>query len=91
MLPEVIGVITSERGAVIQDIRTTVLRRFPRRIILWPVQVQGEGAAAQIVAAIKSADSLPKHGPIPRPDVLIVARGGGSLEDLMAFNDEDED
>ncbi|HTN09444.1 MAG TPA: exodeoxyribonuclease VII large subunit [Acetobacteraceae bacterium] len=88
MLPEVIGVITSERGAVIQDIRTTVLRRFPRRIILWPVQVQGEGAAAQIVAAIKSADSLPKHGPIPRPDVLIVARGGGSLEDLMAFNDE---
>lgn len=88
LLPGVIGVITSERGAVIQDIRTTVLRRFPRPIILWPVQVQGEGAAAQIAAAIESADVLPPGGPIPRPDVLIVARGGGSLEDLMAFNDE---
>jgi exodeoxyribonuclease VII large subunit len=88
MLPQVIGVVTSERGAVIQDIRTTVLRRFPRRILVWPVQVQGEGAVAQIVAAIRGFDALPVGGPIPRPDVLIVARGGGSLEDLMAFNDE---
>lgn len=87
LLPEVIGVVSSERGAVIQDIRTTVARRFPRTILLWPVQVQGEGAAAQIAAAIAGFDTLPRNG-VPRPDVLIVARGGGSLEDLMAFNDE---
>ncbi|HEY5301258.1 MAG TPA: exodeoxyribonuclease VII large subunit [Acetobacteraceae bacterium] len=88
MLPEVIGVVTSERGAVIQDIRTTIARRFPRRIVLWPVPVQGEGAAARIAAAIAGFDALPVNGAIPRPDVLIVARGGGSLEDLMAFNEE---
>jgi exodeoxyribonuclease VII large subunit len=85
VLPEVIGVITSERGAVIQDIRTTILRRFPRRILVWPVAVQGEGAAEQIAAAISGFDAL--TGGL-RPDVLIVARGGGSLEDLMAFNEE---
>ena len=85
VLPRVIGVVTSERGAVIQDIRTTILRRFPRDILVWPVAVQGEAAAAQIAAAIAGFDALPEA---MRPDVLIVARGGGSLEDLMAFNDE---
>jgi exodeoxyribonuclease VII large subunit len=88
MLPDVVGVVTSEQGAVIQDIRTTIARRFPRRILLWPVPVQGEGAAEKVAAAIRGFDALPRGGPIPRPDVLIVARGGGSLEDLMAFNDE---
>jgi exodeoxyribonuclease VII large subunit len=88
LLPRVIGVVTSERGAVIQDIRTTILRRFPRDILVWPVAVQGEGAAEQIAAAIAGFDALPLDGRVPRPDVLIVARGGGSLEDLMAFNEE---
>ncbi|NLI26100.1 MAG: exodeoxyribonuclease VII large subunit [Acetobacter sp.] len=88
MLPDVIGVVTSAQGAVLHDIRTTVARRFPRRILVWPVAVQGEGAAAQIAAAIEGFGRLPVNGPVPRPDVLIVARGGGSLEDLMAFNDE---
>jgi exodeoxyribonuclease VII large subunit len=87
-LPEVIGVVTSPQGAVIQDIRTTIARRFPRRILLWPVAVQGPAAAEQIAAAIRGMDALPAGGPVPRPDVLIVARGGGSLEDLMAFNEE---
>ncbi len=88
MLPQVIGVVTSEKGAVIQDIRTTLLRRFPRRLILWPVAVQGQGAAEQIAAAINGFSALPVGGTVPRPDVVIVARGGGSLEDLMAFNEE---
>ncbi len=88
MLPAVIGVITSAQGAVLQDIKTTIARRFPRPILLWPVAVQGEGAAAGIAAAINGFSALPAGGAIPRPDVLIVARGGGSLEDLMAFNDE---
>jgi exodeoxyribonuclease VII large subunit len=88
LLPAVVGVVTSPQGAVIQDIRTTIARRFPRPILLWPVPVQGEGAAARIAAAITGFSGLPPGGPIPRPDVLIVARGGGSLEDLMAFNDE---
>jgi exodeoxyribonuclease VII large subunit len=85
VLPRVIGVVTSERGAVIQDIRTTILRRFPRNLLVWPVSVQGEGAAQQIADAIAGFDALPDA---MRPDVLIVARGGGSLEDLMAFNEE---
>ena len=88
LLPTVVGVVTSERGAVIQDIRTTIERRFPRHILLWPVPVQGEGAAAKIAEAIRGFDALPPGGKVPRPDVLIVARGGGSLEDLMAFNEE---
>jgi exodeoxyribonuclease VII large subunit len=83
VLPSVIGVITSERGAVIQDIRTTITRRFPRQVLLWPVPVQGEGAAERIAAAIEGFCRVK-----PCPDVLIVARGGGSLEDLMAFNEE---
>ena len=87
-LPQVIGVVSSERGAVIQDILTTIARRFPRTILLWPVPVQGEGAAERIAAAIEGFDALPTDGPVPRPDVLIVARGGGSLEDLWAFNEE---
>ncbi|HEY2132554.1 MAG TPA: exodeoxyribonuclease VII large subunit [Acetobacteraceae bacterium] len=91
-LPQVIGVVTSERGAVIQDIRITIARRFPRTILVWPVPVQGEGAAERIAAAIAGFDAIPANGTIPgaipRPDVLIVARGGGSLEDLMAFNEE---
>ena len=87
-LPEVVGVVTSEAGAVIQDIRTTILRRFPRRLLLWPVPVQGAGAAERIAAAIAGFGRLPAGGAIPRPDVIIVARGGGSLEDLMAFNEE---
>lgn len=85
LLPRLIGVITSEKGAVLQDIRTTIARRFPRPILLWPVAVQGEGAALKIAAAIAGMGALPES---QRPDVLIVARGGGSLEDLMAFNDE---
>lgn len=88
LLPEVIGVVSSPQGVVIQDIRTTIARRFPRTIILWPVAVQGAGAAAQIAAAISGFSALPPDGPVPRPDVLIIARGGGSLEDLMAFNEE---
>jgi len=87
LLPAVVGVVTSAQGAVLQDIKTTILRRFPRPILVWPVPVQGDGAAARIAAAIAGFDRLPAPG-IPRPDVLIVARGGGSLEDLMAFNDE---
>ena len=88
ILPRVIGVVSSERGAVIQDIRTTIARRFPRDLLLWPVPVQGEGAAERIAAAIAGFDAMPADGPVPRPDVVIVARGGGSLEDLMAFNEE---
>jgi exodeoxyribonuclease VII large subunit len=87
-LPRVIGVVTSERGAVIQDIKITISRRFPRTILVWPVPVQGEGATERIAAAIAGFDAMPAGGEIPRPDVLIIARGGGSLEDLMAFNEE---
>jgi len=86
MLPKVIGVVTSAQGAVLQDIKTTIARRFPRPILLWAVPVQGEGAAERIAAAIAGFNNLPPD--LPQPDVLIVARGGGSLEDLMAFNDE---
>ena len=86
MLPRVIGVVTSAQGAVLQDIKTTIARRFPTPLLLWPVPVQGEGAAEKIAAAIAGFNALP--GTFPQPDVLIVARGGGSLEDLMAFNDE---
>ena len=86
-LPGLIGVVTSAQGAVLHDIQTTVARRFGRPILLWPVPVQGDGAADKIAAAIAGFCALPQDG-VPRPDVLIVARGGGSLEDLMAFNDE---
>jgi exodeoxyribonuclease VII large subunit len=87
-LPEVIGVVTSPTGAVIRDILHRLADRFPRRVLLWPVAVQGDGAAEQVAAAIAGFNALPKDGPVPRPDVLIVARGGGSIEDLWAFNEE---
>jgi len=87
-LPEVIGVVTSPTGAVIRDILHRLADRFPRRVLLWPVLVQGEGAAAEIAAAINGFNALPKDGLVPRPDLLIVGRGGGSLEDLWAFNEE---
>ncbi len=86
-LPEVIGVVTSPSGAVIRDILHRLADRFPRRVLIWPVAVQGEGAAAQVAAAIAGFNRLPQ-GNAPRPDVIILARGGGSLEDLMAFNEE---
>jgi exodeoxyribonuclease VII large subunit len=85
-LPEVIGVITSPTGAVIRDIMHRLNARFPRRVLLWPVAVQGEKAAAEIAAAISGFNAATVN--FPRPDLLIVARGGGSIEDLMAFNDE---
>ncbi|MFO1049357.1 MAG: exodeoxyribonuclease VII large subunit [Geminicoccaceae bacterium] len=87
-LPETVGVVTSPTGAVIRDILHRLAERFPRRVLLWPVLVQGEGAAAQIAAAIRGFDALLADGAVPRPDVLIVARGGGSIEDLWAFNEE---
>ena len=87
-LPEIIGIVTSPSGAVIRDILHRLADRFPRRVLLWPVAVQGEGAAAQVAAAIAGFNRLVVGGSPPRPDLLIVARGGGSLEDLMAFNEE---
>ncbi|HEY0835638.1 MAG TPA: exodeoxyribonuclease VII large subunit [Azospirillum sp.] len=87
-LPDVIGVITSPTGAVIRDILHRLNDRFPRHVLLWPVAVQGDNAAAQVAAAIAGFNRLEPGGRVPRPDVLIVARGGGSLEDLMAFNEE---
>src|ERR1700692_579502 len=87
-LPEVIGVVTSPTGAVIRDILHRLQDRFPRRVRVWPVRVQGEGSAEQIAAAIRGFNALPEGGRIPRPDLLIVARGGGSLEDLWSFNEE---
>ncbi len=87
-LPEVIGVVTSPTGAVIRDILHRLADRFPRRVLLWPVAVQGEGSAQQVASAIAGFNALAPGGAVPRPDLLIVARGGGSLEDLMAFNEE---
>jgi exodeoxyribonuclease VII large subunit len=87
-LPTVIGVVTSPTGAVIRDILHRLADRFPRRVVVWPVAVQGENAAAQVAAAIEGFNRLPPGGAVPRPDLIIVARGGGSLEDLMAFNEE---
>jgi exodeoxyribonuclease VII large subunit len=87
-LPEVVGVVTSPSGAVIRDILHRLADRFPRHVLVWPVAVQGDKAAAEVAAAIAGFNRLPEHGPVPRPDILIVARGGGSLEDLWAFNEE---
>ncbi len=87
-LPEVIGVVTSPTGAVIRDILHRLADRFPRHVLVWPVRVQGEASAAEIAAAIEGFNALPEAGPIPRPDLIIVARGGGSLEDLWSFNEE---
>jgi exodeoxyribonuclease VII large subunit len=87
-LPEVVGVVTSPSGAVIRDILHRLADRFPCHVLVWPVAVQGEKAAAEVAAAIAGFNRLPEQGPVPRPDILIVARGGGSLEDLWAFNEE---
>ena len=87
-LPEVIGVVTSPTGAVIRDILHRLEDRFPRRVLVWPVKVQGDSSAEQVAAAIRGFNALPEGGRIPRPDLLIVARGGGSLEDLWSFNEE---
>jgi exodeoxyribonuclease VII large subunit len=87
-MPAVIGVITSPTGAVIRDILHRIRERWPCRVVVWPVVVQGEAAAQQVRAAIEGFNALTAGGPIPRPDLLIVARGGGSVEDLWAFNDE---
>ncbi|MBZ4022704.1 exodeoxyribonuclease VII large subunit [Rhodobacter sp. TJ_12] len=87
-LPEVIGVVTSPSGAVIRDILHRLRDRFPRRVIIWPVAVQGQACAPEVAAAIRGFNALAPDGAIPRPDLLIVARGGGSLEDLWGFNEE---
>jgi exodeoxyribonuclease VII large subunit len=87
-LPEVIGVVTSPTGAVIRDILHRLEDRFPRRVLVWPVRVQGETASTEIANAIRQFNDFPQDGPLPRPDLIIVARGGGSLEDLWPFNEE---
>ncbi|MCB2117457.1 MAG: exodeoxyribonuclease VII large subunit [Rhodobacteraceae bacterium] len=87
-LPEVIGVVTSPSGAVIRDILHRLRDRFPRTVLIWPVAVQGEKCAPEVAAAIRGFNALRPGGPVPRPDLLIVARGGGSLEDLWGFNEE---
>ncbi|MGQ0526814.1 MAG: exodeoxyribonuclease VII large subunit [Alphaproteobacteria bacterium] len=86
-LPGVIGVVTSPTGAVIRDILHRLEDRMPRHVIVWPVLVQGAGAAEAVAAAVNGFQTIHEHG-LPRPDLLIVARGGGSLEDLMPFNEE---
>ncbi len=80
--------VTSPTGAVIRDILHRLADRFPRRVLVWPVRVQGESSAAEVAAAIAGFNALPERGPLPRPDLIIVARGGGSLEDLWSFNEE---
>ena len=87
-LPRVVGIVTSPTGAVIRDMLHGFKERFPARVLIWPVRVQGETCAAEVAAAIRGFNALPEGGRIPRPDVLIVARGGGSLEDLWGFNEE---
>ena len=87
-LPRVIGVVTSPTGAVIRDILHRLADRFPTRVIVWPVHVQGETCAAEVAAAITGFNALGSGDRVPRPDIIIVARGGGSLEDLWGFNEE---
>ncbi len=87
-LPARIGVVTSPTGAVIRDILHRIAERFPRHVMVWPVRVQGETSAAEIAAAIDGFNALPEQGSLRRPDLIIVARGGGSLEDLWSFNEE---
>ena len=87
-LPQVVGVVTSPTGAVIRDILHRLDDRFPRRVLVWPVRVQGDTCADEVSAAIRGFNALEPGGRIPRPDVLIVARGGGSIEDLWGFNEE---
>ncbi|TNM66392.1 exodeoxyribonuclease VII large subunit [Aliirhizobium smilacinae] len=87
-MPRVIGVVTSPTGAVIRDILHRITDRFPVHVVVWPVKVQGEGSGEEVAAAIRGFNAVGPSDPMPRPDVLIVARGGGSLEDLWSFNDE---
>ena len=87
-LPKVIGVVTSPTGAVIRDILHRLNDRFPRRVLVWPVIVQGKGAADQIANAIAGFNEMDGTGGTPKPDLIIVARGGGSVEDLWSFNEE---
>ncbi|HUQ12675.1 MAG TPA: exodeoxyribonuclease VII large subunit [Novosphingobium sp.] len=88
-LPRVIGVVTSPTGAVIRDILHRLAERFPTRVLVWPVNVQGQGSAAQVAAAVRGFSELAGDGNVPRPDLVIVARGGGSIEDLWGFNEEE--
>lgn len=87
-LPRTIGIITSPTGAVIRDMMHGFTERFPSHVIVWPVRVQGETSGREVAAAIRGFNALDEHGPVPKPDILIVARGGGSLEDLWGFNEE---
>ncbi|EJF78743.1 exodeoxyribonuclease 7 large subunit [Candidatus Bartonella washoeensis Sb944nv] len=87
-MPQIIGVITSPTGAVIRDIIHRISDRFPLHILVWPVRVQGETSGREVAAALEGFNALPLGGLIPKPDLIIVARGGGSLEDLWGFNDE---
>jgi exodeoxyribonuclease VII large subunit len=88
-LPGVIGIVTSPTGAVIRDMIHRLSDRFPRQVLLWPVRVQGEGSAAEIAAGIRGLNAIAAEDPdLLRPDVIVVARGGGSLEDLWSFNEE---
>ncbi|MEO3386432.1 exodeoxyribonuclease VII large subunit [Mesorhizobium sp. CAU 1741] len=87
-MPRVVGVVTSPTGSVIRDIIHRITDRFPLHVLVWPVRVQGETTGAEVAAAVQGFNALDPLGAIPRPDVIIVARGGGSLEDLWGFNDE---
>ncbi|HSG34629.1 MAG TPA: exodeoxyribonuclease VII large subunit [Sphingomonadaceae bacterium] len=87
-LPEVIGVVTSPTGAVIRDILHRLADRFPSHVLVWPVLVQGQGASEQVANAVRGFSGMDANGPVPRPDLVIVARGGGSIEDLWSFNEE---
>ncbi|MCE8517983.1 exodeoxyribonuclease VII large subunit [Ruegeria pomeroyi] len=87
-LPQIIGVITSPQGAVIRDILHRLRDRFPRKVLIWPVAVQGANCAPEVARAIDGFNQLTPGGALPRPDLLIVARGGGSIEDLWGFNEE---
>jgi len=88
-LPKVIGVVTSPSGAVIRDILHRLEERFPTHVIVWPVRVQGPSSAKEVAAAVEGFNMLPPEGNIARPDLIIVARGGGSIEDLWSFNEEE--
>ncbi|MEL7544351.1 MAG: exodeoxyribonuclease VII large subunit [Pseudomonadota bacterium] len=87
-LPGRVGIITSPTGAVIRDMLHGFNERFPTHVVVWPVRVQGEASAGEVAAAVRGFNAMPRDGAMRRPDVLIVARGGGSLEDLWGFNDE---
>lgn len=87
-LPDIIGVVTSPSGAVIRDILHRLRDRFPRKVLVWPVAVQGASCAAEVARAIDGFNAMTPGGALPRPDLIIVARGGGSIEDLWGFNEE---